>query len=348
MDQYYQYLNNKNKYIKVAENEYVQQKNEYAQQNNTGHQKIHFTPTFIKTYPDGNPACLFDIQAISYRKSGVLFFKDYENNCCIDIYDSDQNNLYKCRIIGINGYTHFDSSFPYRRMISVYNVLSDIGSFVNNDQRLICVDSTGLYIIYASENTIESITSSKISDNTLNLSGSVIKISAFDGNKTINDQPIVSSNFTSSPSEASSDAVFCFNCSKETPISIGTIFAPITKIYPVMKQIEDLTNISLKSLPPSEKSAKKRIADIIGVHEDQIYMKNGKAYLIEVRVFPDSGEYDIYESYFKNYKQYIPLIRDDTIPDELFKKVYSILESGLYNYGVYINKQLALKPWDNI
>jgi len=338
---------------------------EYVQQNcvkmKNFQLKRSFTPTHIKTYPNGDPSCLMDVQAINYTKRGVLLFKDYENNCCIDIYDEKQSNPYKCRIIGINGGTyHGDNNFD-NSYYSIYETLPDVGSFVDKKPYLIYIDYTGLYIISAKKYSIQHIVENHCNFlESLKHEGSIIKISALDEKRTINNQPIVSENFAKSNAvEKNTKAFFGLNCSKDTPISYKNTFAPITNCYPLLNQLEVLTGLKLKTIAPSEKSAKKRIAEVLSVNEDQIFVKDGSAYLIDVKEKILNNKINIFNSslssflerYYDKYQQYIPLISD--VPDELVEiaesHIISIYKSREeINYFNLINRKCVLKPWDNI
>ncbi len=285
-----------NYFLKLSNGEYVQ----YHREPVTNQEKVsvgRITPTRVKTYGGTDPAFIWNTQAIRYTASGVDLFKDYNNNCFIDIYES-LINPNKCRIVGINGRNvHIGSS-----CFSIYEVSTKEKSFVTNENRLIFVDISGTYIVSTQQNPIDDVVSTYEKDGKFSFKGSVIKFSSIYGNRLINDQPITSDDFFDSDSSSQCRSpqnsnkkptgIFSLNCSHKTPIFIGTNFAPVTKLYPAMQQIEQISGVKLTSPPPSEQSVIKRISDILGLGmmSDLLAVKNGRIYFVDITPAALRGE----------------------------------------------------------
>ncbi len=180
-------------FMKVADEEYVQHHSETSVFNedvDIG----SFTPTRIFTRKGGSPSDFRDIEKIEYTSSGVAFFRDpHKNQCYVDIYHPDPSNKYKCRVFGYNGrdVTMGSKSF------SVYEVLNESDSFEEQKPRLIYVTTSGLYIVSESENPLVNVASKYFAGEPLKFEGEVIKISAVDGKRTINDKPLNYAHFSS-------------------------------------------------------------------------------------------------------------------------------------------------------
>ncbi len=364
---------NDDSFLKISNNEYIQYHHEPAADQvkaNVG----RITSTHVRTYGGVYPDSLWKIQAISYSDSGVILIKDCNNNCFIDIYESP-NNPNKCRVIGINGRNiHIES-----HCFSVYDVSLKEKSFMNNKNKLIFVDNSGTYIVPTEQNPIDTVVSTYAQNKKFNFKGSVIKISAIYNTRLINGQKITSNDFLNDDpsvsfpqnSETITPEAFLLNCSSKTPVFIGGIFAPITKLYPAMQQIERITDVKLTTPPPSEKSVKKRIADILGlgVMADMLAIKDGKVYLADVTPSALRGEIPgivwsladaaLFYSYAYPLQNFIPmtdqginwadytsiclnidlLVRSGALKDYIF----DISPEAVTN-----RKQIAAQPWDNI
>jgi len=207
-------IDNVDDFIKIAKEEYIQHHSEpsvFNEDVDIG----SFTPTRVFTRKGGNPSDFRDIEKIDYTSSGVTFFRDpHKNQCYVDISHPDPNNKYKCRVFGYNGrdVTMGSKSF------SVYEVLNEFNSFEIQKPRLIYVTMSGLYIVSESENPLVKVASNYLAGEPLKFEGEVIKISAVDGQRTINDQALSQDHFSSNQStynqkEGSiSNAVLHLNC----------------------------------------------------------------------------------------------------------------------------------------
>lgn len=298
------------KFFKLSDNEYIQ----YRYEPFTGYDNVTIgqnTPTRIKTYRELDPdkIQIWNIQAISYTTSCANLFKDLHNNCCLDIYDPNFNPN-KCRIFGTNGRNiHFklpavrdnkgkevETRGRKRRFesycFSVYDVSAKEKGLVENENKLIFVDNSGTYIVSSTQNPIDMVVDKYKENKKFNFNGSIIKISAIYGGISVNGRPITSDDFLNNApsvksdppqnSETKSTGTFLLNCSRKTPVFIGMIFAPVTKLYPAMLQIEEITRVKLSMPPPSEKSVIKRVADILGIVTDMLMIKDGIVYLVGV------------------------------------------------------------------
>jgi len=297
-----------------------------------------YTPTHIITYPNGDPNDFRDIKEINYTKSKVSFYKDYNNKCCIDIYD-DKSNPNKCRIIGQNGQTilYTDKNYSF----DMYEVSQESNSFFDNKPRLIYVNLYGLYIVSKKENTIENY----IKNN--KFEGEVIEVSSLDGQRKV-------SGFDKSKE------IFIFNCPSNTPL--------LFKIEPtpIMKQIEEITSVKLVTPPPSNQSALQRMADIFNIPVELLFIKNEKIYFIPPRkmipIFSRTKNYDTNSytlkpdviNHWNNYKdkleKFIPLANCDD--NKSLAKACSIMQSQEIKPYILPNKNfcrnIALKPWPKI
>ncbi|MBO6056178.1 MAG: hypothetical protein J6P84_04330 [Alphaproteobacteria bacterium] len=327
------------KFFKLSDNEFIQ----YRYEPLAGHENVTIgqnTPTRIKTYRELDPGKIQmrDIQAISYTASRVNLFKDLRNNCCIDIYVSNFNPN-KCRIVGENGRniyikipairdnkgkeveTKDRSTESY--CFSVYDVSAKKKGLVENENKLIFVDNSGTYIVSATQNPLDTVIDKYNEDKKFNFSGSVIKVSAIYGGVSVDGRPITPDDFwdedsriqsvSSQNSETKPTGTFLLNCSIKTPVFIGMTFAPVTKLYPAMLQIEEITKVKLISPPPSEKSVIKRVADILGVMADILTIKDGIIYLV------------------------------DALPIALNEYMFDMSLEAMIN-----RELIAVRPWDNI
>lgn len=298
-----------NRFFKLSDNEYIQ----YRYEPLAGYTNVTVgqnTPTRIKTYRELDPdrIQIWNIQAISYTASRVNLFKDLCNNCCLDIYESTFNPN-KCRIVGINGRnihikipavkenkgkeieTRGRKKYIESYCFSVYDVLMKEKGLVGNENKQIFVDNSGTYIVSTTKNPINEVVDMYEKYKRFNFNGSVIKVSAIYGDLSMNGRQITSDDFLNEDPHIQSDSpqnsetkptgTFLLNCSRKTPVFIGITFAPVTKLYPAMQQIEDITKVKLTSPPPSEKSVIKRVADILGVLTDVLTIKDGIVYLVD-------------------------------------------------------------------
>lgn len=229
-------------FVKIANDEYVLQQGKSIQGDGGKSIAVRvYTPTHVFTYQDGDPAFFRNIQKIDYTKSNVTFVKDIKSRkCCIDIYDVSNPN--KCRIIGTNGFEWGN--------LEIYEVEGEANSFIDNKQRLIFVDNSGLYIVEKGENLISKFPlyfSIHGSFRTNSIDGGVIKISAIDGKRE-------ATGFDENQKE-----IFAFNCPSDAPVSFEV------EATPVMKQIEEITGVKLITPPPSEEAALQRMADILDI-----------------------------------------------------------------------------------
>ncbi len=193
-------------FIPVSDNEYIQHHTEtsdFSDDVDIG----CFTPTHVFTRKEGNPSDFRDVQKIEYTISGVSFFRNpFANQCYIDIYHPDLSNSRKCRIFGFNGRDITTGS----RSFSVYKVLNEFGSFTDDKSRLIYVTTEGLYIVSESNNSIMNVSTRCLLKEKSQFEGEIIKISAVDGQRTINGQIIESEHF--SDGKKSAPALFKLNC----------------------------------------------------------------------------------------------------------------------------------------
>lgn len=361
-------------FLKISNEEYVQYHYEPAGEI----PKIsvgRITPTHVRTYGGNYPDPIWNIQTIIYVESHVILFKDCRNNCFIDIYESSTNPN-KCRIIGKNGRNiHIG---PY--CFSIYDVSPKEKSFVEDENKLIFVDNSGTYIVSATQNPVDAVIDTYEKNGKFYLKGNVIAISAIYGNRLIKGKQITSEDFSnddflvqpaSQNPEIKSSGTFLLNCSYKTPAFIGTIFAPVTKLYPAMQQIEKITDVKLTSPPPSEKSVKKRIADILdlGVIADMLVIRDGKVYLADITPATTRGKIPgtvwslsdmaLFYSYAYPLQNFIPII-DQGIQWADYEKVCLnidlLVRNGLLKDYVFDTsaeaivkrKQIAAQPWDNI
>ena len=209
---------NTDDFMKVSGEEYAQHHSEpsvFNEDVDIG----SFTPTRIFTRKGGNPSDFRDIEKIDYTSSGVTFFRDpHKNQCYVDISHPNSSNKYKCRIFGYNGrdITMGSKSF------SVYEVLNEFNSFEVQKPRLIYVTTGGLYIVSESENPLVNVASKYFAGESLKFEGEVIKISAIDGRRTINDQSLKEDHFASDQPTynqaegAANNAVLHLNCKVKT------------------------------------------------------------------------------------------------------------------------------------
>ncbi len=207
-------VDNVDDFMQVATDEYVQHHSESSVFN----EEVDiggFTPTHIFTRKGGTPSDFRDVEKIDYTISGVTFFRDHhKNQCYVDILPPDPSNKYKCRIFGYNGRDVVMGS----KSFSVYEVLSEYNSFEEQKSRLIYVTTSGLYIVSESENPLVNVASKYFAGESLKFEGEVIKISAVDGQRTINDQPLSLLHFASSEPTynqeegAKKTAVLSLNC----------------------------------------------------------------------------------------------------------------------------------------
>ena len=361
-------------FLKISNDEYVQYHYEpIASPSKASVGRI--TSTHVRTYGGDYPNSVWNIQTIIYAGSHVILFKDCGNNCFIDIYESS-NNQNKCRIIGKNGRNMHIGPYCF----SVYDVSPNEKSFMEDENKLIFVDNSGTYIVSAAQNPIDAVADMYEKNGKFSFKGNVIAISAIYGNRLINDHQITSEDFSNDdflvqPSSQNpgikSIGTFLLNCSYKTPAFIGTIFAPVTKLYPAMNQIEKITNIKLTSPPPSEKSVIKRIADILelGVIADMLMIRDGKVCLADVTPAALRGEIPgivwnlpdaaLFYSYACPLQNFIP-ITDQDINWADYKKaclnIDLLVRSGMlkdYMFdisaeAVVKRKQIAALPWDNI
>ncbi len=275
-------------FLKVSKGVYVQYHSEPA----LGNRKVkisRFTSTYVKTYGETEPSSVWNMQTINYTASNVNLFKDYDNNCCIDIYESFSNPN-KCRIVGINGKNIHIGPHCF----SIYDVSNKEKSFVQDEPRLIFLDNSGLYIVSAQKNSIDKIIDTYRREKSFEFQNPVIEISAIYGNRTINGKAITADDFLDesfsfqpSCSEFPNTRLgktFFLNCSFKTPMIIGLLFGPVTKLYPALQQIEQISAVKLTSPPPSEKSVIKRISEILGLEaiSDMLVIRDGKVYLVDV------------------------------------------------------------------
>lgn len=207
-------VDNVDDFMQVATDEYVQHHSESSVFN----EEVDiggFTPTHIFTRKGGSPSDFRDVEKIEYTGSGVIFFRDpHKNQCYVDISHPDPSNEYKCRVFGYNGrdVTMGSKSF------SVYEVLNESDSFEEQKPRLIYVTTSGLYIVSESENPLVNVASKYFAGESLKFEGEVIKISAVDGQRTINDKPLNQDHFSSDQPTYNQDkgsaayAVLHLNC----------------------------------------------------------------------------------------------------------------------------------------
>ena len=362
-------------FLKVSNNEYAQYHYEPAA-GQSGAIIGRITGTRVKTYGGVYPDSVWNIQLISYAESSVVLFKDYSNNCFIDVYES-MDNPNKCRIIGTNGRNvHIG-----RHCFSIYDVMLKGESFTENDNKLIFVDTTGTYIVSAMQNPIDAVVDMYVKNKMFSFSGPVISISSAYGSMLINGRQITHNDFLDSDSlsltnpsqnsETKSTGTFLLNCSVKTPMLIGTVFAPLTKLYPAMQQIEKIAEVKLTSPPPSKESVIKRIADILrlGIIGDMLAVKGGKVYLVDVTPAAFRGEIPgivwsltdatIFYSYACSLQNFIPMT-DQGIQWENYTKTCKdidlLVRSGMLKEYVFDmspeavtnRKQIAAQPWDDI
>jgi len=369
-------------FLKISDNEYVLYHHEpMIDRSNSSIGRL--TSTHVKTYGGVYPDSIRNIQTINYAESNTILFKDYSNNCFLDIYES-MSNPNKCRIIGINGQNiHIGSS-----CFSTYDVALKEESFVGNEDKRIFVDNGGTYIVSTARNPLNEVIDYYEKNKKFNFKGSVIKISAIYGKRLIDDlgpHKITSQNFLNGDfpvqtlslrnSNETSNRIFLLNCSFKTPAAIGSIFAPLTKLYPAMMQIEQITGVKLTTPPPSKKSVIKRISDILGlgIITDALAMKDGKVYLVDIAsaaihgiFYPIIYNYDDACSFYKSFHNYIyPLqnfipIAYQGVAWEEYTKAFSDIYQLVCNGGLKghlldtseeaqtIRKQIAAQPWDNI
>lgn len=363
-------------FLKISNNEYAQYHYEPVA-NQTGASVGRITDTHIRTFGGVYPDFMWNIQLISYAVNSVIFFKDCNNNCFIDIYESRENPN-KCRIIGTNGRDIHVGHYCF----SIYDVLLGENSFTENDNKLIFVDSTGTYIVSAAQNPIDVVVSVYVKTKRFDFKGQVIKISSIYGNRLINDRQITSNDFSDgdnlpppNPSQQNAEmkltGTFLLNCSRRTPAVIGTIFAPLTKLYPAMLQIEKITEVKLTSPPPSKKSIIKRIVDLLGlgIMGDMLTVKDGKVYLLDVTPTAFRGEIPgivwsladaaIFYSYAYPLQNFIPMTDQGIQWSDYVKtctEIDLLVKTGMLKEYIFdtsaqaiLNrKQIAAQPWDNI
>lgn len=320
-----------NCFVKIGHNRYVLQHGKQSVDNSNGFLIYLFdavyTPTHIFTYPDGNPAYFRDIQKVEYTESKVTFIKDMKSKkCCIDIYDGSNSN--KCRIIGMNGH-NITVGKNYSLNLEVYEVAAEANSFTDNNQRLIYVDQSGLYIVSEKENPVKFVVGD-YQNNGFRFKGEIIKISAIDGKREV-------LGFDENKKE-----IFAFNCPSNALVSFEV------EATPVMKQIEEIASVKLVTPPPSEEVALKRMAEILDVPAELLVFERGLVKLVK-------NIHSLAFSFFSNnpledqLRRVIPLATDHYNPREVDKKV--IEEARNYKFDTspeaqQRRREIALKPWD--
>jgi len=139
----------------------------------------------------------FDISEIHYANDisyneldnpKVSFYRNKNNSCYIILKIKD--TIYDV-FYGVNGRNIEIGSNSF----SVYEVSKDIGSFTDNISRLIYEDISGLYFVSSVENSVERIIDTYQKEGEFKFKGSIIKVSIFDGNITLNNKKITEDNF---------------------------------------------------------------------------------------------------------------------------------------------------------
>lgn len=252
-----------NYFVKVNNNEYVLQYGRSIKAHKKNVLEAVYTPTHIFTYPDGNPAYFRNIQKINYTKSNVTFYKDIRTRkCCIDILD-DQNNVNKCRIIGINGRNISDyvSVGGNIESFEVYEAVGEINSFTDNNPRLIFINHTGIYIVLQTQNSIETAVYNYFKTGSFDFKGEIMKISAINGKR--------------EALEFNED--IGFNCMSNASVS----FDIKVKSTPFTKQIEEITGVELITPPSSEQDALRYMAEILDVPVELLVFEEGQVKLVD-------------------------------------------------------------------
>ncbi|MBO4405358.1 MAG: hypothetical protein J5821_01360 [Alphaproteobacteria bacterium] len=318
-------------FVKIATDEYVLVHPKTIEKTSSlpKYTDASYTPTHVFTYADGNPNYFSRIRKIEYIKSNVTFVKDIKSRkCCIDIYDGSNPN--KCRIIGVDGRIIISNS-EYKRPRSfnfeVYEVEGEADSFIDNKQRLIYVDRTGLYIVEKNKNTVEDILPNYDQNETFNFKGEIIKISAIDGKREM-------SGFDENQKE-----IFAFNCPSDAPVSFEV------EATPVMKQIEKITGVKLVTPPPSEEAALQRMAEILDVPTELLVFDNGmvkrinKVKILGRNIFTNNP----LTNKLKGIIGVSP--KKSAITNAMFEKVCDY-KFDTSDEAKKRRKEIALKPWD--
>ena len=320
-----------NYFVKIKNNEYVLQHGKQSADLRTNINGLSFylfdavyTPTHIFTYLDGNPAHFRDIQKVEYTESKVTFIKDMKSKkCCIDIYDGSNSN--KCRIIGVNGH-NITVKKNDSLDLEVYEVAAEANSFIDNKQRLIYVDHSGLYIVSEKENPIKFVVGD-YQNKGFKFEGEIIKISAIDGKREV-------LGFDENKKE-----IFTFNCPSNAPVSFEV------EATPVMKQIEEITGVKLVTPPPSEGAALKRMAEILDVPAELLVFESGQVKLARnINV-----GYTLYPNPLVSQLGRVVPVAISFDSQKVDKKV--IEEARNYKFDTspeaqQRRREIALKPWD--
>jgi len=140
-------------------------------------------------YPEYKPGMMNKKQQEPRR---VMIIRRDERNCNIDLRDFPSIKCKKrCIIYGINERIINKDKMSF----FVYDVSQQLDSFTDGIQRMIYVDITELYIVSANENPVEKIIHQYKKEGKFIFEGSILKVSAFDGNTTINDQYLKQNNY---------------------------------------------------------------------------------------------------------------------------------------------------------
>ena len=160
---------------------------------NTNAYKRLATPTTVNAVADN----WNDISEIRYandvsydklKNPKTIFYRNKDDSCYIILRISGNKHgvFYG---VNANDIEVGENSF------SVYDVSQDVGSFTDNILRQIYVDKSGLYFVPTAENSLESVIDAYQKGGKFDFNGSILKISAFDGSITWNNQPVTIKNF---------------------------------------------------------------------------------------------------------------------------------------------------------
>lgn len=156
------------------------------------------TPTTILVKANGRPEKWESVlevhyaNDISYKKIGnpkVIFYRSNKDECYIVL--KIDNKSYGI----VYGTNECCKKMNGKNPFLSYKISEYIGSFTDNISRLIYVDNSGLYIVSAKENPLDHVTNIYKEKGQFDFKGSVIKVSAIDGNLTLNNEKITKDNF---------------------------------------------------------------------------------------------------------------------------------------------------------